>query len=79
MKSIVSLSFLLFIVSTSYGQDIPSVTIGTQTWMSKNLESKSFQNGSPIRHANEREDFVNSTEKGEALFTYNFYNDPEAT
>jgi uncharacterized protein (TIGR02145 family) len=53
-------SFLILITS-SFSQAIPSVTIGSQTWMLKNLSVSTYQNGDPIPKVTDSAEWSNLT------------------
>src|SRR5262245_8354555 len=53
-----------------------SVTIGSQTWMSRNLDVSRFQNGDPIPEARRIEDWVNAGKNGRPAWCY-YENKPE--
>ncbi|MFC4720691.1 fibrobacter succinogenes major paralogous domain-containing protein [Geojedonia litorea] len=68
-------SFLFpFLVCTlALSQTIETVNIGDQVWMAKNLESNSFQNGSAIIQAQDREQWQNLTEAAQPVWAYYYY------
>lgn len=47
-----------------------SVTVGTQEWMSKNLEVITFRNGDPIPQAKSEKDWVNAGNKQQPAWCY---------
>jgi len=53
-------SFFIVIIS-SFSQSIPSVTIGSQTWMLKNLSVSTYQNGDPIPKVTDSAEWSNLT------------------
>jgi uncharacterized protein (TIGR02145 family) len=57
-------------VSPLLSQD---VTIGTQTWTSKNLDVSTFRNGEPIPEAKSREEWQKARENKTAAFCYYDY------
>jgi uncharacterized protein (TIGR02145 family) len=54
---------------------IPSVSIGTQTWMQYNLDISTYRNGDPIRHAQTEAEWQDASAKGEGAWVY-YNNDP---
>jgi len=56
----------------SYAQ---TVTIGTQVWMTKNLNVSTFRNGDPIPQAKTNEEWKAYADAGEAAWCY-YENDP---
>jgi len=65
----VSLIFILLIGlgSISYAQ---TVTIGTQVWMTKNLDVSTFRNGDPIPQAKTNEEWVKAEENEQPAWCY---------
>lgn len=62
MKYFLTTIFSFFIVITSsFSQAIPSVTIGSQTWMLKNLSVSTYQNGDPIPKVTDSTEWSNLT------------------
>jgi uncharacterized protein (TIGR02145 family) len=51
-------------------QTLETITIGNQIWMAKNLESNSFQNGSQIVQAQDRETWQSLTESQNPVWAY---------
>jgi uncharacterized protein (TIGR02145 family) len=51
------------------------VTIGTQVWMTKNLDVDHFRNGDPIPHAKTAEEWKRAGENGQPAWCY-YDNDP---
>lgn len=47
-----------------------TITIGSQVWMSKNLESSTMQNGATIIHAQSREAWQQATENGQPAWCW---------
>jgi len=70
----VSLIFILLIGfgCISYTQ---TVTIGTQVWMTKNLDVATFRNGDPIPQAKTDEEWANAWENKQPAWCY-YDNDP---
>ena len=71
-KSIFLLLSLVGIVSISLGQ---TVTIGTQVWMTKNLDVDHFRNGDPIPQAKTDEEWQKAGENKQPAWCY-YDNDP---
>lgn len=67
MKSIIASVFVCFIVSCSKTPpnptfvNLPSVTIGTQVWTTKNLDVPKYRNGDPIPHVTDSAQWSNLT------------------
>lgn len=59
--------------STIFSQ---TVTIGTQTWMTKNLNVSTFRNGDPIPQAKTNEEWEKAGEEGKPAWCY-YDNDPK--
>lgn len=55
-------------INTIQAQDIDS--IGTQLWMSKNLDVLTFRNGDTIPHAKSMKEWKKARRKGEAAWCY---------
>jgi len=70
----VRLIFILLIGfgSISYAQ---TITIGTQVWMTKNLDVATFRNGDPIPQAKTGEEWKKAGENQQPVWCY-YYNDP---
>ncbi|HET8886050.1 MAG TPA: fibrobacter succinogenes major paralogous domain-containing protein [Salinimicrobium sp.] len=66
MKHSIFLIFLFF-TAVIHAQ---TVTIGTQVWMDENLESASFQDGTTIAHAQNREAWQQATENGQPAWAW---------
>lgn len=62
--------FSLLTIIASLGLAQNTVSVGSQTWMSKNLESPQFQNGGAIRQVQDREEWVRVTESGQPAWAY---------
>ncbi|MFZ9940231.1 MAG: fibrobacter succinogenes major paralogous domain-containing protein, partial [Bacteroidia bacterium] len=60
----------------SFGGNTVPVVIGTQTWMSKNLNVDRFRNGDLIRYAASASEWKDAGESGEAAWCY-YDNKPE--
>ncbi|MFM8319152.1 MAG: fibrobacter succinogenes major paralogous domain-containing protein [Bacteroidota bacterium] len=52
-----------------------TVTIGTQVWMTKNLNVDKFRNGDPIPHAKTKKEWKNAVGNGQPAWCY-YNNDP---
>ncbi len=62
MKFILTTIFsTLLLFTSSFSQSIPSVTIGSQTWMLKNLSVTTYQNGDPIPKVSDSVEWSNLT------------------
>ncbi|MFY7939168.1 MAG: fibrobacter succinogenes major paralogous domain-containing protein [Flavobacterium sp.] len=70
----VSLIFILLIGfgCISYAQ---TITIGTQVWMTKNLDVATFRNGDPIPQAKTNEEWIKAGENQQPAWCY-YDNDP---
>jgi len=55
---------------------LESVKIGTQIWMSKNLDVSTYRNGDPIRHASTEQEWSDAASKGEGAWCY-YNHDPK--
>ena len=71
MKKLIALLFISF----STGLFAQSVTIGTQVWMTKNLDVSRFRNGDLISEAKTYEEWVKAGENKQPVWCY-FDNDP---
>ena len=71
--NVILVVFMLGIVSLSHAQ---TVTIGTQEWMTKNLDVTTFRNGDPILEAKSNEEWKIAGENQQAAWCY-FENDPK--
>jgi uncharacterized protein (TIGR02145 family) len=68
MKKVNLLSVLLIgFACISYAQ---TVTIGTQVWMTKNLDISTFRNGAPIPQARTDEEWRKAWQKGQPAWCY---------
>ena len=76
---------MLFIISCSKDDsnpvepstnNYPSVKIGTQIWMNKNLDVTNYRNGDPIRHCQTAEEWKDATAKNEGAWCY--YNNSDS-
>lgn len=63
---------VLFIIFSSYIpiDYYPTIRIGRQHWMIKNLDVDCFKNGDPIRHAISQEDWEECIHKGTPAWCY---------
>jgi uncharacterized protein (TIGR02145 family) len=52
------------------------VKIGTQVWMSKNLDISTYRNGDPIRYASSASEWLDASNKEEGAWCY-YNNDPK--
>ncbi|MDR9487745.1 fibrobacter succinogenes major paralogous domain-containing protein [Salibacter sp.] len=66
------LTLLIGFSSISYAQ---TVTIGTQVWMTNNLNVHKFRNGDPIPQAKTKDEWEKAGENGEPAWCY-YHNDP---
>ena len=57
------------------GHEFKTTTIGSQVWMAENLNVAHFQNGDPIPHVKNAEEWVQAGEAGQPAWCY-FNNDP---
>jgi uncharacterized protein (TIGR02145 family) len=64
------------VVKQSNPAPIKLVTIGTQVWMSENLNVAVFRNGVAIREAKTKEQWIKAGENGQAAWCY-YNNDPK--
>ena len=55
---------------------IPEIKVGSQIWMTKNLDVSTFQNGDSIFHAKTDEEWLEAGKKGIAAWCY-YNNDPK--
>lgn len=68
MKNTISLFVFLFgILSLTYSQ---TVTIGTQVWMTKNLDVSTFRNGDPIPQAKTDEEWETAKNNNQPAWCY---------
>lgn len=58
------------------GKKYGLVKIGTQIWMSKNLDVSTYRNGDPIQYARTLEQWVDAASKGEGAWCY-YDHDPK--
>ena len=70
----VSLIFILLICFSSIA-NAQSVTIGTQVWMTKNLDVSTFRNGDPIPQVKTEEEWIKAGENKQPAWCYH-ENDP---
>ncbi len=78
-------AMMLFIISCSKDDsnpvepstnNYPSVKIGTQIWMTKNLDVATYRNGDPIRHCQTVEEWKDAAAKSEGAWCY--YNNSDS-
>ncbi len=75
-KVVLSSTLVLVMLVTSFSNKIANqsnfeeVIIGTQVWMTKNLNVDKFRNGEPIPHAKTDEEWKSAGEKGEPAWCY---------
>jgi uncharacterized protein (TIGR02145 family) len=74
MKNLFSL-LLVVIIGTGTATFSQTVTIGTQVWMTKNLNVATFRNGDPIPQAKTDEEWVKAGENKQPAWCY-YNNDP---
>lgn len=74
LPCIISLGILL-LPTIGLGQVYPEVKIGTQVWMSKNLDVDTFRNGDKIPEAKTNEEWRAATENKQPAWCY-YENDP---
>ena len=70
----VSLIFIL-LIGYSYISKAQTVTIGTQVWMTKNLDVSTFRNGDPIPEAKTKEEWESAGNNKQPAWCY-YDNDP---
>jgi uncharacterized protein (TIGR02145 family) len=58
-----------------YNRTVKKKKIGTQVWMTKNLDVEYFRNGDPIPHCKTEEEWKEAGEKGQPAWCY-YENDP---
>jgi uncharacterized protein (TIGR02145 family) len=61
---------LLILASFTFSQ---TVTIGSQVWMTKNLDVDKFRNGDPIPQANTNEEWETAGKNGQPAWCYHKY------
>ena len=66
---------ITFFIGFCYISKAQTVTIGTQVWMTKNLDVSTFRNGDSIPQVNTNEDWVKAREKKQPAWCY-YENDP---
>jgi uncharacterized protein (TIGR02145 family) len=74
MKATLTL-FLFVLIGTGSAIFSQTVTIGTQVWMTKNLDVATFRNGDSIPHAKTDEEWEKAGENGQPAWCY-YDNDP---
>ena len=72
MKKCFLAAQLILLTCLGYSQ---SVKIGTQVWMTKNLDVSAFRNGDPITHASTNEDWQDAMRNKKPAWCY-YDNDP---
>jgi len=72
MVKLISLLFFIGFYSIAYSQ---TVTIGTQVWMTKNLDVSTFRNGDPIPQAKTNEEWEKAGDNKLPAWCY-YENDP---
>ena len=75
MKSSLLVTLLILISGFAFTQTIPSVKIGNQVWMTKNLNVSKFRNGDPIPEVRSKEEWVKAVENGQPGWCY-YENNP---
>lgn len=66
---------LILLMGLSLVLNAQTVTIGTQVWMTKNLDVAKFKNGDPIPEAKTNEEWVKAGENKQPSWSY-YDNDP---
>ncbi len=69
MKTLFSL-LLVVIIGTGTSTFSQTLTIGTQVWMTKNLDVSTFRNGDPIPEAKTNEEWIKAGEEGKPAWCY---------
>ena len=69
-KAVLSILVLLFTNTSSFAQKIEEVKIGTQVWMSKNLNVDKFRNGDPIPEAKTIQEWLKASENKQPAWCY---------
>ena len=69
------LSLVTFLMSFSFLFNAQTVTIGSQVWMTKNLDVSTFRNGDPIPQAKTKEEWEKARENQQPAWCY-YDNDP---
>jgi uncharacterized protein (TIGR02145 family) len=75
MKLVFGLFIGIFAFQSYAQQSFESVTIGEQTWMTKNLDVSTFRNGDTIPHAQTEDEWLKAGENKQPAWCY-FKNDP---
>lgn len=70
-----ALTSTLFAAAIMLQAQVPTVTIGKQVWMTKNLDVATFRNGAPIPQAKTNEEWKKAGENKQPAWCY-FDNDP---
>jgi uncharacterized protein (TIGR02145 family) len=74
----ISFTFFIYLIFASLNSTFcyaQTVTIGTQVWMTKNLDVDKFRNGDPIPEAKTDEEWYQATNNKEPVWCY-YNNDP---
>ena len=61
---------LLMIIGTGSAIFSQTVTIGTQVWMTKNLDVSTFRNGDPILQVKSNEEWIKAGKEGKPAWCY---------
>ncbi len=61
---------LLMIIGTGSAIFSQTVTIGTQVWMTKNLDVSTFRNGDPIPQVKSNEEWIKAGKEGKPAWCY---------
>jgi uncharacterized protein (TIGR02145 family) len=68
--SLLLFTFLILLLNALYAQNFKEVKIGSQTWMSKNLNVNKFRNGDVIREAKTQEEWDNAGKAQKPIWCY---------
>ena len=76
LKLIIQLVIISFFSFLNYGaaQNNDEITIGSQTWMKKNLDISEFRNGEKISQAKSMEKWIDACNKKQAVWCYYDFN-----
>lgn len=69
-KAILKLLVFFFVCTNSFAQKFDEVKIGTQIWMSKNLNVDKFRNGDPIPEAKTIQEWLKASENKQPAWCY---------